>query len=125
MRILRSILVFFMLLGVMGGPWPAMQIIAWTTMLATNLRAHSFSQAVTRTFDGEHPCNLCKAIAAGTKSESKSEPAPPVIRQEFVPMSRSFAVVVSDRLAFRITSAKIVSSLTDQPPTPPPRFICA
>jgi hypothetical protein len=125
MRILRSILVFFMLLGVMGGPWPAMQIVAWTTMLATNLRAHTLSQAVTRTFDGRHPCSLCKAIAAGTKSESKSEPAPPVIRQEFVPMSQSIAIVVSHRATFRIAFAKIVQSLTDQPPTPPPRAFCA
>jgi len=94
-------------------------------MLATNLRAHSFHKLLRALLTGSIRATFAKAIAAGTKSESKSEPAPPVIRQEFVPMSRSFAVVFSDRLAFRITSAKIVSSLTDQPPTPPPRFICA
>src|SRR5580700_2762032 len=96
MRILRGILVIFMLLAVTGGPWSIMQAVAWTTMLAGNLRTGSFSQAVTQTFDGQHPCNLCKAIAAGKKSEGKSEMTPPVMRLEFLPQSRSFSLVESD-----------------------------
>ena len=114
-----------MLLAVMGGPWSIMQVVAWTTMLAGNLRAGSFSQAVTHTFDGQHPCSLCKAIAAGKKSEGKSELAQPVTRQEFLPASGSFALVESDRLPLVIVQAKFVQSLTQQPPTPPPRAHCA
>jgi len=114
-----------MLLAVTGGPWSIMQAVAWTTMLAGNLRLGSFSQAVTHTFDGQHPCSLCKAIAAGKKSEGKSELTPPVTWQEFLPVSGSFAWVESDRVPLVIVQAKIVQSLTEQPPTPPPRAHCA
>jgi hypothetical protein len=118
---LRGILVGFLLLAVVGGPWPVMQAVAWTTMLAGNLRTESLSQAVTRTFDGQHPCSLCKAIAAGKKSEGKSEIAPPLIRHEFLPASRSFALVESDCVPYPIGPGKIVQTFTQQPPTPPPR----
>jgi hypothetical protein len=125
MRTLRGILVIFMLLAVTGGPWSIMQAVAWTTMLAGNLRTGSFSQAVSRTFDGQHPCNLCKAIAAGKKSEGKSEMTPPVMRLEFLPRSRSFALIESDCVLLPAIPGRIVRSITLQPPTPPPRAICA
>src|ERR1700691_3987070 len=114
-----------MLLAVTGGPWSIMQVVAWTTMLAGNLRAGSFSQAVTHTFDGQHLCSVCKAIAAEKKSKGKSELTPPVTRQEFLPISGSFKSVESDRVPLVIVQAKFVQSLTQQPPTPPPRAHCA
>jgi len=125
MRSLRGILVILMLIAVTGGPWSAMQLVAWTTMLAGNLRTGSFSQAVTQTFDGQHPCSLCKAIAASKKSEGKSELTPPVMRLEFLPLSRSFVIAQSDCASLITVAGKLVQSLSLQPPTPPPRAICA
>ena len=125
MRTVRGILVGFMLLAITGGPWSVMQTVAWTAMLAGNLRAQCFSQAVTRTFDGQHPCSLCKAIAAGRKSEGKSELTPPATKLEFPPVCRSVSPVESDCALLLIVPVRIVKSLTQQPPTPPPRAICA
>ena len=34
-----------------GAHWAVLQTVAWTTMLATNLRTHSVAEAVTRTFE--------------------------------------------------------------------------
>ena len=42
-------------------------------MFADNLRTHSLSESVARTFDGKYPCPICKAIAAAKKSQKKSE----------------------------------------------------
>ena len=33
----------------------------------------SFCAALSKTFDGKHPCKLCKLVKEGKKSESKSE----------------------------------------------------
>jgi hypothetical protein len=46
-----------------GAHWGALQSVAWTRMLAENLRTVLFADAVVRTFDGQHPCSLCKVIA--------------------------------------------------------------
>jgi len=61
-----------------GAHWAALQTVAWTTMLANNLRTQSVSEAVSHTFDGEHPCPLCRAIAAAKKSEKKSAAVSPL-----------------------------------------------
>ncbi len=61
------------LIAAIGGHWAVLQTVAWTTMLAGNLRDCSLTQAVQKTFDGQHPCALCKQISAGKKSEKKTE----------------------------------------------------
>lgn len=65
-------MVVFSLVATLGAHWALLQTVAWTTMLADNLHSNSFHAAVTKTFDGKHLCPLCKAIAAGKKSEQKS-----------------------------------------------------
>ncbi len=80
-----------------GAHWAALQTVAWTTMLADNLRTHSVVEAVTRTFDGRHPCCLCQAIAAGKKSEKKNEFTLQLKKLEFPPAAVRFVLVAPSR----------------------------
>jgi hypothetical protein len=104
-----------------GAHWAALQTVAWTTMLVNNLCTQSVSAAVSDTFDGQHPCCLCKAIAAGKKSEKKSEAVSPTLKMEFP--------LVADRIVshppaqFTELSAPdfFAESLVSKPPLPPPR----
>ena len=61
------------LLAATGGHWAILQTVAWTGMLANNLRSSTLCEAIEHTFDGKHPCCLCRHIAAGKKAEKKSE----------------------------------------------------
>src|SRR5262245_52811445 len=72
-RRIGHLLVLFALLTAIGAHWVVLQSVAWTTMLADNLRTASFPVAVERTFDGKHPCSLCKQIAKGKQTEKKAE----------------------------------------------------
>ena len=58
-----------------GLHWSFLQSFAWTTMLVDNLAIAPLSTAIQRTFDGKHPCALCKAVAEGRQSEKKSDSA--------------------------------------------------
>ena len=60
-----KMVVIVTLVATTGAHWALLQSVAWTTMLADNLSCGSVGVAVSRTFDGNHPCPLCKAIAAG------------------------------------------------------------
>ena len=106
-----------------GAHWAALQTVAWTTMLASNLRAHSVTQAVADTFDGKHPCSLCKAIAAGKKSEKKSAAVSPVLKMEFPPVAEQ--VVLNPPAQYEELSAQdsFAESLSSKPPLPPPRSL--
>ena len=60
--------------AIAGGPWAAWQTVAWSQMLADYTRASgSVWTGVAQTFDGEHPCTLCREIASA-KAKEKSPP---------------------------------------------------
>jgi hypothetical protein len=86
-------LVVVALVTTTGLHWAVLQSVAWTTMLADNLRTQSLTEAVTHTFDGNHPCCLCKAIAAGRKSEQKKEFTAPLQKLEFPPVKENFVLI--------------------------------
>jgi len=104
-----------------GAHWAALQTVAWTTMLANNLRSDTLTTAVSKTFDGEHPCPLCKAIAAGKKTEKKSEAVAPVMKLEFPPVAA--AVLLFPPAQFKLLPPQtfFANSSFSKPPVPPPR----
>ena len=79
-----------------GAQWSALQSVAWTGMLAENLRNHSLADALTITFDGKHPCCLCRVIANAEKSGRKPTATAPSRKLEFPPASTQFQLFASD-----------------------------
>jgi hypothetical protein len=109
------------LVAMLGAHWLLLQTVAWTTMLADNLRTQSVKEAVTETFDGNHPCPLCKAIAAGRQSERKTEFSFQSQKLEFPPAKESFVLIAPTQfqlLPLENFSAKI---LAQKPLLQPPR----
>jgi hypothetical protein len=119
-RLAKFILVLALTCSI-GLHWTFFQSLAWTTMLADNLRRDSLAQAVTHTFDGQHPCSLCKAIAAGKKSEKKSEAAPYFKTLEFPPVLADFVLTIPACFGLPARADMAAESLFETPPTPPPR----
>jgi hypothetical protein len=107
----------------LGAHWMLLQTVAWTTMLADNLHDHSFTEAVTCTFDGKHPCCLCKAIAAGKKSEQKREFALQKQELKFTPAKENNFLFAPTQFELLPLAGAFADSLTQKPPTPPPRRI--
>jgi hypothetical protein len=104
-----------------GLHWSFLQSLAWTTMLAGNLTTTSFSAAVQRTFDGKHPCALCKAIAKGRSSEKKPDTL--LSLKKFEALNQAVAMIVSPPASFPLIEAQQTSfaAFAHAPPTPPPR----
>lgn len=95
-----KLLVVITLVLATGAHWAVLQTVAWSTMLAGNLCTESVSQAVAKTFDGEHPCPLCKAIAAAKKAQKKSEAVSPVLKMEFPPVAERIILIPPPSLQF-------------------------
>jgi hypothetical protein len=120
-----NIVLIIALLTATGMQWAALQTVAWTSMLANNLRTSSLAEAMARTFDGRHPCALCRAIAAGKKSERKSEFTLQLKRLEFPPAAETIVLMAPSRFVLLPLANAFAESLAFQPPTPPPRVIFA
>jgi hypothetical protein len=122
---LAKIILLLALACSIGLHWAFFQSVAWTSMLAGNLRRDSLAQAVAHTFDGQHPCQICKAIAAGKKSEKKSESAPHFKSFEFPPASKDFVLTIPASFGLPVCADLVAESLSESPPTPPPRAALA
>lgn len=110
------------LLGATGTHWFVLQSVAWTTMLADNLHSGSIAEAIGRTFDGKHPCRLCREIANGKQNEKKSE-----VRLEWKKLEFSFAPTafcLNPPFHFPQIRPPLdsLNVLTHAPPVPPPRW---
>ena len=66
---LSQLVLVVTLCATMGLHWVALQTVAWTQMLVSYSQQESFPDAVKKTFDGQHPCDLCKVVQAGQNEE--------------------------------------------------------
>jgi hypothetical protein len=59
------------LLQILGGHWALLQTTAWVGMIVQYSQRDGLTAGLAQTFDGEHPCSVCKAIQDGKKQEQK------------------------------------------------------
>jgi hypothetical protein len=75
MQISHRIMTMMMALALfvaIGGPLAVLQGVAWATMIRDYSRIGSVTAALEKTFDGKHPCAMCKKIASQRSHEEKA-----------------------------------------------------
>jgi hypothetical protein len=119
-RIAHGVVVLALCLSI-GAHWVVLQSVAWGTMVAQYAQHVPLSQAVAQTFDGDHPCNLCKRISAAQHSEKKSDKRTVTVKPDLICATRR--IILRPRsVDFHFARLTISASpLADSPPTPPPR----
>ena len=123
---MRNFLVICTLVAATGGQWMVLQSAAWAGMIVSNLRHDSIQAAVSQTFDGQHPCPLCRAIENTKKSDKKSEVEIKITRMEFPPDQCDYGLIGDDHhLPNTAPSDEFAESLTIPPLLRPPRLIPA
>jgi hypothetical protein len=110
------------MLNICGGQWLVLQSLAWTGMLIKYSQDASLIEALAKTFDGEHPCNICK----GLQQEKETD------QEQSVPVEKKFDLKCLALLPARILYPPSSFDLqpvvrskafacADAPPVPPPR----
>ena len=122
-RTLQQWLVVTLLTLAIGGHWAVLQSVAWTAMLADNLRNSSLADAVERTFDGQHPCTLCKVVSAGKKSEKQAEFPTLTKKLEFTLITHPFIFSAPTQFYLQAETSAQADSTLRTPPVPPPRSV--
>ncbi len=105
-----------------GLHWAVLQSVAWTTMLVERTHEGSLITALTTTFDGQHPCKLCRLVRAGKGSEQKSEAVVKLAKLDSLLPSRSTLLPTPPATeSFPLLPAMILIVRSEAPPLPPPR----
>jgi hypothetical protein len=109
------------LLTATDAQWIVLQSVAWAGMVVSYSEKAPLEVALTHTFDGKHPCCLCKVIAAAKKSERKNEYPLQVKKLEFPPAPENFMLVAPSHFRLLPLENSFAKSLSQKPLTPPPR----
>jgi hypothetical protein len=57
----------------LGFQWTLLQSVAWTVMLLDRSAEMGWVQAMETTFDGHHPCALCKVVRKGRDTQQQQQ----------------------------------------------------
>ena len=105
-----------------AGPWALLQSLAWVGMAVSYSQDSPISEALKRTFDGHHPCQLCKVVQEGKKTEKKSEVLKPGTKVDYWVTSLTW-FLPSEVLRPSFQPCTLPSSHSaEPPPIPPPRL---
>lgn len=124
MRVALRLTTVVLLVLSLGLHWALLQTVAWTGMVIAYSRDGSVRQAVARTFDGEHPCPLCKVIQQGREEERQQQQDAPLKSAKPLLMA---VVWQAPEFDFRCPAvpvrppARSLSPRVEPPPKPHPR----
>jgi hypothetical protein len=117
----RHLLVAALLISI-GGHWALLQSVAWVGMAVNySIDEGSVATGLKKTFDGNHPCPLCKLVDKGLDSEKKPEPKVKTFKLDLFLTTR--VIVLSPPQFREIPRAlnEVAEPRTARPPAPPPR----
>jgi len=123
MRRLTHIIVLAAFVFSCGGQWYVLQCVAWVKMLHDYAQMVPFTEAVSMTFSGHYPCEICKAIAEKKQSENDKICSLEKYEKKFFPpveVALVQPVVASFQYGEHLNS---LQTRSEPPPTPPPRQV--
>ena len=109
------------LVALIGGHWAVLQTAAWVGMAVNFSRTETVSVALEKTFDGKHPCPLCKIVKTGKASEKKQDLLKLEAKFEFLTAAGSCELFPPRPIRHFTPQAERASALVYAPLLPPPR----
>lgn len=110
----------------LGLHWTVLQSAAWVGMVVSYAKDSTISEALQKTFDGEHPCPLCKKIEAGVKTEqdkSKQSKTEKTAKMELMAVAMSEVAIIPATPSQQefVSSDHRAAVREHSPQVPPPR----
>lgn len=118
-----QILCFAAVFQLLGGHWAILQTAAWVGMIIEYSASDGLQAGLTKTFDGEHPCELCKSIANHKGAEKKHAAQLEIGKINVFSQAQAQVSALQPPEQFwrwRL-SKQSISSVSRTPPVPPPR----
>ena len=110
------------LVGMIGGHWALLQSAAWLGMAVNYSKHESVGVALEKTFDGKHPCKLCKLVRAGKASEKKHDLQKLEIKFDFLPVAGTCGLFPPRPFRHFIPMMECADLRADAPLLRPPRL---
>jgi hypothetical protein len=110
-----------MLCASIGLHWITLQSVAWGMMIVTYSQSCPLSEALAKTFDGKHPCDLCKHISVAQHAPKKPEAQPAVAKLDLICAVTPRSLPDAWKRFNYASSSAPINERGDRPAIPPPR----
>jgi hypothetical protein len=122
---LPKLLLALALASSIGLHWAFFQTLAWAQMVISYSQNAPLSEALVKTFDGKHPCKLCKNIAESKRTEKQADSDLDLKKFEFSFAPFAFIFQAPTFLDNPRPMNDSAAALVQTPPVPPPRQLSA
>ena len=121
-RFARWLLVLALSLSI-GLQWAVVQGAAWVGMIVSYSQEVTIAQSLAMTFDGRHPCKLCKAAQRGDSTQKKQNADNPP--GKFVLAAPETEPFLFSCGISNCESERVCASVrrSHRPPSPPPKAV--
>ena len=123
LRFARFLLVTALMISI-GAQWAVLQSAAWVGMAVSySIKQGSISAGLSQTFDGKHPCPLCKAVKQGSESDKKDSAKQDLLKKklELFTQHQIITFVSQDTPEQLWMREPTATPRRLVPPVPPPR----
>ncbi|MBV9878509.1 MAG: hypothetical protein JO025_27500 [Verrucomicrobia bacterium] len=109
-------------LQLLGGHWAILQVGAWAGMAVSYSQQAGLMAGLSQTFDGEHPCPICKAIQVGQKHEQKKAPLlSSELKNDYLASWNQFQICQQwSEVVYPVFADRLLG-IAIEPSVPPPR----
>jgi hypothetical protein len=109
-------------LQLLGGHWAILQMGAWAGMVVSYSQQGGVITGLAQTFDGGHPCPICKAIQDGKKGEQKKAPLLTAeLKKDYLASWNNFQICRESSEVVYPAFAERLLNIATEPAVPPPR----
>jgi hypothetical protein len=116
-------LVVLAIIFAMGMHWAILQSVAWTGMVISYSQHSSIQEAFRKTFDGQHPCSICKLVKAGQASEQQQDQQRLLLKLDiFVQAPVDGSLFAPSLEELRTHSVLVLAERPTTPLAPPPKL---
>jgi len=105
-----------------GGHWGIMQSVAWGKMMYDFSQESTFWTAVSKTFSGDNPCDICRFVADGKKQEQSQQMVQSKIKFDLINQDVHWALERPDIAPDQQNGITFAWLALGPPDFPPPRY---
>jgi hypothetical protein len=116
-----KILVALALAFSLGAHWSLLQVVAWVNMTVTYAQDASLTEAIEKTFDGKHACQLCKMVDEGKQKEQQQSTTVQKHKLELIGSEATIWVLPAEAFLSEFAPVSSWCSFREPPTLPPPR----
>jgi hypothetical protein len=106
-----------------GGHWGLLQTIGWANMILDFSQDRSLISAMSKTFDSETSCEICRLVREGKKQESHQDFLKSNIKLDLFHQGSAIALMAPNVQKDTSPVVRGFTTLRAPPDLPPPRLV--